>query len=453
VDSLADKLSFGHIKDPAFECMSLFELRQRVELPGLQRQLDYVAQNSPFYRRKYKDVIGNLNSLHEIFFDLPFTLKDELINDQFGSPPFGNNLCVSPQKVVRVHRTSGTTNRPVIIAMTKADIAATVVSGARCFWSSGLRPEHLVAHCLNYCLWMGGYTDHQSLEATGATVIPYGVGNSRALLDVIRDYKVSAIHCTPSYLAILEDLLRNEFDIKPTMLGLKLGLFGGESGVQDPNFRQHIESVWGIKAMNANYGMADVLSMFGAECYLQNGLHFMGQGNILVEIIDPVTNESLPIEKGVMGELVITNINREAQPVIRFRTRDMAQILDHNPCACGRKSFRFNVIGRSDDMIVVKGVNIFPNLIKDRLARFLDKITGHFQIVLDSPPPVGELKLKVEFRGNCNQESADELVRVLIDDFDAKINVRPRIELVPEGELPRTTGKTSVVIKNYLSQT
>jgi phenylacetate-CoA ligase len=437
------------IRDPKLECLSFSELREAVELPRLERQLEYVISNSSFYKRKFAEVLRSCGSLYDNFSNLPFTCKDEVVNDQIAAAPFGSNLCVDRKELLRIHKTSGTTNRPVIIAMTRADIDATVASGARCFWASGLRPEHIVVHCLSYCMWMGGYTDHQSLEATGAAVVPYGVGNSKALLETIVNLKVDAIHCTPSYLAVLENLLKKEFDMSPEELELKLGLFGGEPGLQTPGFREHIESIWGFKAMDANYGAADVLSMFGAECHRQNGLHFMGQGNILVELIEPSTGENLPVEKGVRGELVVTNINRQAQPFVRYRTGDVIHILDHSMCECGRKSFRFNVVGRSDDMIVVKGVNVFPGLIHDRLTHFLDRLTGHFQVILDSPPPLKELKLRVEYRGDINQKEKKELIEVLRNDFAAKINVRPLIDLVADGTLPRTNGKTKTVVREY----
>jgi phenylacetate-CoA ligase len=433
------------IRDPGLERLTFQDLHVKVDSRRLREQLRYVMDTSPFYNRKYRRLKRDPDYVLKNFAHLPFTTKEEVIRDQVSHPPFGSNLCAADKAVVRVHRTSGTTNRPVVIAMTAADVQATVASGARCFWASGLRPHHTVVHCLNYCLWAGGYTDHQSLEATGATVVPFGVGNSKALVEAIRELRVDAVHCTPSYLQVLEELLARDFGMKPSDLGLRLGLFGGEGGVGEQAFRQRIEHTWGFKAMNANYGMADVLSMFGAECGLQQGLHFMGQGNLLVELIDPKTLKLLPVEAGVTGELVLTNINRQAQPVIRFRTRDLISIRDHNVCACGRGSFRFDIVGRSDDMLVVKGVNIFPGLVKGRLARFRGKVTGCFQIVVDTPPPLRELYLRVEYSRTLKAMERRRLLESLSDDFQTGLSVRPRIELVPEGTLPRTHGKTGFI--------
>jgi phenylacetate-CoA ligase len=425
-------------------------LSHKVEVPLLKKQIHYVMNHSPFYRKKFRSFRREM--IFPYFQELPFTDKHEILRDQELYPPFGSNLCADPESVLRIHKTSGTTNKPLIIALTRRDIEATVASGSRCFWASGLRPFHTVVHCLNYCLWMGGYTDHQSLEATGATVVPYGVGNSKALLETILNLKIDALHCTPSYLAILEAILRDEMKIKPSRLKLKLGLFGGEGGLENPGFRSKIESVWGFRAMNANYGMADVLSMFGAECECQNGMHFMGQGNILAELIDPQTCKPLPVKEGVMGEMVLTNINRQAQPLIRFRTHDLIRIVDHRACACGRKSFKFYVIGRSDDMLVIKGINVFPSLIRQILSGCPGVLPNQFQVVLDTPPPFNGFKLRAECKRGLTGQAKDRLEHSIRAHFDAKLSLKPILELLPEGGLPRTHGKTQLIIRNYEKQ-
>lgn len=440
---------YNNIKDPELETIPSSVLRSQVELPLLRQQLKHITTHSLFYKNKLGKIFKKENSLYRNFDKIPFTYKKDIIDDQVKYPPFGSNLCTDLKHIIRVHKTSGTTNRPVIIAMTQSDVNAAIASGSRCFWASGLRPHHTVVHCLNYCLWMGGYTDHQSLEATGATVVPYGVGNSKALLSMIRDIKINSIHCTPSYMTILEDLVSRELSIKPKKLGLKLGLFGGELGIQNTVFRRYMESLWGFKAMNANYGMADVFSMFGAECHKQNGLHFMGQGNVMVELINPLTEKILPIEKGVQGELVITNLNRKAQPVIRFRTKDLVEIIEHNMCSCKRKSFRFNLIGRTDDMLVVKGVNVFPSQIKNTLTKFLDRVTGNFQIILESQFPLKRLRLKIEYRNGAINKIKENLIKAIKYDFEAEIGVKPSIALVQEGTLPRTQGKSKIVVRKY----
>ncbi len=386
------------IWDEKLERMPAEQLFKEIEREKLEKQLFYVVEKSKFYKNKFKKAGMALADMLNNFEEIPFTEKKEVIEDQVLNPAFGTNLCVGEKQIQRVHRTSGTTGRPLFLAVTQADINAVTTCGARCFYASGMRPDDMVFNCLSYCLWMGGYTDHQSMEKTGATIVPYGAGNSKALLEALFLLRPTAIHCTPSYLSRLEVLLKDEFGKKPRDLGLSKGFFGAESGMSDPVFRRVIEQTWGIKAMNANYGMSDVLSMFGAECSYQRGLHFMGQEFLHLEIIDPVTQKNLPILKGVMGEVVLTNLEKKAQPLVRFRTRDLIEVLDHEECDCGRKSFRFNIVGRSDDMLVVKGVNVFPNAIKEILSEYMDFVNGEYQIVLEAPPPLEALKIKIEYR-------------------------------------------------------
>jgi len=289
-------------------------------------------------------------------------------------------------------------------------------------------------------MWSGGYTDHQSLEATGAAVVPYGVGESRNLIENMLLLKPDAIHCTPSYLSKLESLLQDHFDISPKDLGLTLGLFGGEGGLEDDHFRDDIEKVWGFSAINANYGMSDVLSMFGSECSEKRGLHFMGQGIILAEILDSISLEALPIEDGVVGELVLTNLVKKAQPLIRYRTRDVIEILGTDVCSCGRRGFRFRVVGRSDDMIVVKGINVFPGAIASVINKNLDLLTGEYQICVDSGNPVNKLLIKIEMRSIIPDHS--DLFSRIVNEITIGLGVKPDIELVAPSTLPKVDGKS-----------
>ena len=198
-------------------------------LGKLGKQYQYVIDRSEFYRKKFKK-FKRFNSFQELA-TLPFTTKKDLLFDQEVNPPFGNNLCASADKIIRIHKTSGTTNKPLIIALTGRDIKNIIQIGSKCFKKSGLTKDDIVINCLNYNMWAGGYTDHQSLEKTQASVIPFGVGNSKMLIETIMHLKVTAIHCTPSYLSKLEHLMKNEFHLNPRDLNLKLGLFAGESGL------------------------------------------------------------------------------------------------------------------------------------------------------------------------------------------------------------------------------
>ena len=437
--------------DPKIEILSKENLWEKIEKPLLHSQLDYVFKNSQFYKQKYLKIGLNPSELFKKikFSDLPLTEKKEIMEDQKKFPPFGNILSVSVKKLRRIHRTSGSSGQPIFIALTKNDIEWTLEAGARSFWCAGIRPNDLIIHCLNYCLWSGGITDHLCLEQTGACVIPYGVGNSRNLLEIIKYLHPTAISCTPSYLPKLEVILRDEFKLKPTNLGLKKGLFGGEPGIQNHIKRKMIEKKWKIKAIDANYGMADVLSVFGSECEYRQGLHFHAQGILYTELINPTNKQNLDFKKGQVGELVFTTLRREGQPLIRYRSNDLVKIVGVGPCKCGRNGFRFNVIGRTDDMLIVKGINVFPMAIEDVILKF-PSLTGEFEIILKTSPPYDFLRIKVEYIKNINKESVRSVAKLLQKTLRDLLEFKSEIEMVPDGKILRTDGKIKRIKRLYL---
>jgi phenylacetate-CoA ligase len=204
---------------------------------------------------------------------------------------------------------------------------------------------------------MGGVTDHLTLEQTGATVVPFGVGGSELLIRTIREIGIDAISCTPSYPAVLERVIEEQFPgLHPRDLGLKLGLFGGEPGLDDPRLRDRIRETWGMEPRNANYGVSDVFSNVAAQCEHDSHLHFLAGDVLHAELIDPESTAPLPLEAGQQGELVLTHLVRDCQPLVRFRTGDIIAIDHTDPCRCGRTGMRFRVVGRSDDMVVVRGL-------------------------------------------------------------------------------------------------
>lgn len=407
----------------------------------LKRQLSYTLGESRFYQNKLAGISYSGTEGLERFDEIPFTTKNEVLEDQRREPPFGTNLCVDTAKVQRVHKTSGSTDRPLFVALSRNDVRLTVKIGSECFAASGLRAADTVVHCLNYQMWAGGYTDHQSLEATGAAVIPFGVGNSRNLIETMLQIRPTAIHCTPSYLAKLELIAREEFKMTPSELGLRLGLFGGESGFQNPDFRRHIEKTWGLKAMNANYGVSEVLSMSASESVKQDGLCFRAAEALFAELIGGGDAPTvLPIEEGVQGELVLTHLCKEAQPLIRYRTNDIIKILAVDKSR-DRGSFRFEVVGRSDDMIVVKGINLFINNLDTVIKKHLDVLTGVFHIFVNQSDPIGRILLKIERRDISG--FADGAVKALLtQEFKDHCSVKPEIDFLPPGSLPRTEGKS-----------
>jgi phenylacetate-CoA ligase len=236
-----------------------------------------------------------------------------------------------------------------------------MLAGSRAFKTAGMNENDIVINCMNYCMWMGGFMDHQSMEATGAAVVPYGVGKTENLIAMLLDIDAPCIHSTPSYLATIRKVLQEKYGLSPRHLGMKKGFLGGEAGMQDESFRQKIESEWEMKAINANYGLSEVMSIIGSECGRREGLHFTAAPYLYVEIYEPVSKTVKPIEAGVTGELVLTNLVKEAQPLIRYRTGDIVEIISTDSCSCGNEGFRFLLRGRSDDMLVIKGINFIRN--------------------------------------------------------------------------------------------
>lgn len=409
-------------------------------------QCAYVQASSGFYRELYGDgarIPDELERLEE----LPFTDKQMLREDQERHRPFGSYLAADPADVMRMHRTSGTTGAAMNLALSRADALMSAAVGGRAQAASGLGRGHRVVHCLNYQLWMGGYTDHAALEATGAMVIPFGVGNSRGLIDVIRELGVTAISCTPSYPAVLEQTIEREFPgLEPGDLRLQLGLFGGEPALDDPQFRRRLEDTWGFQARNSNYGVTDVLCNFAGQSTLNSDLHLVALDVLHAELIDPDTLDVKPWREGETGELVLTHLAKECQPLIRFRTGDIITLTGTGTAACGRTAPRFRVVGRSDDMIVVRGINVFPVMVASVLNAF-DPLSGIYRIRLDRPPPYDVLPVEAELAGV--DTDAGELAAAIEADIKRHIGVTAQVTLLPAGSLPRTEGKTRHVIRDY----
>ncbi|GGO60824.1 phenylacetate-CoA ligase [Roseovarius pacificus] len=409
------------------------------------RQRAYVMENSEFYRDLWQGRTPpeDLRDLPE----LPLSDKAQLRISQADHPPYGNYLASGVRQAVRLHRTSGTTGQAMNLALSERDCAITETVGGRCQASAGLTPDHTVVHCLNYQMWMGGLTDHMTLQATGAMVVPFGVGSTELLVRTIQEVGITAISCTPSYPAVLERVIEQKFPgLTPRDLGLKLGLFGGEAGLDDPAFRQRLRDVWGMEPRNANYGVSDVFCNFAAQCEHDTRLHFMAADVLHVELIDPDTATPLPLEPGQTGEMVLTHLARECQPLVRFRTGDIITVDETEPCRCGCTGFRFRVVGRSDDMVVVRGLNLFPTMVAAVLNEF-NELSGDYRIHLDTPPPYDSLPVQAELaKGQAEDTGLAERVSAAIK---AKLGATARVTLLPAGSFELTEGKTKRVIREY----
>lgn len=408
-----------------------------------QRQRAYVMRTSALHRRVWagRAPPTRLDALAE----LPLIDKATLRESQHAHPPFGDYLAAPPERIARVHRTSGTTGTAMNLALSARDAQETAVVGARAQSAAGLGPGHRVVHCLNYRLWMGGFTDHTTLEATGATVVPFGVGESRLLVQTIRELAITAISCTPSYPAVLERTIAEHFPgLRPRDLGLRLGLFGGEAGLDDPELRRRIAETWGMEPRNANYGVTDVFCNFAGQTEHDPDLYFMAPDVLHAELIVPGTGAPLPWRAGEQGELVLTHLSRECQPLVRFRTGDIIRLTGTDRAPCGRTAPRFRVVGRSDDMVVVRGINVFPVQIAAVLNREA-ALSGEYRIVLDAPPPHDVLPVEAELAEGM--AAGDALADALAAAVKRELGVTARVTLVPFGALPRSEGKTRRLIR------
>jgi phenylacetate-CoA ligase len=400
----------------------------------LVEQVRRCYDEAPFYRRKL-DAAGvrpeRIQGVAELPL-LPFTTKDELRAAQAEHPPFGDFVCADQVDIARVHLSSGTTGTPVAMAYTEKDLETASQVGARAFWASGARPDDLVAHCLSYSFYTGGMSDHGAMETTGATVVPVGLGQSMRLLELWPSLRPTALFSTITYPLYLAETAR-EHGLEPRSLGLRKLLVTGEPGGQIAPTRQRLEDLWGAR-VGDSYGLSDVWGTLAGECDEREGLHFLGQGATIAELVQPESGEPIEPERGATGELVFTHLDREATPLLRFRSRDVAAIVGLD-CECGRTGFRFRVVGRSDDMFRVRGVNVFPSAVEELLR---EQGLDRFAIVLDRFPVEPPVRLLVE--GARGRE--DELARA----------VRSRLDftcVVTEAALPRTETKAKRLYRVY----
>lgn len=420
-----------------------------LEEAKLRRQLERTRATSPFYREKWAAAgvdPARVRHIEDLPL-LPFTEKRELQETQEAYPPFGANQCVPLDRLVRMQATGGTTSRPLRMAMTRHDIAVYNEVGARAAWAAGLRPGDVLLECMNYSLYAGGVNDHMTFETVGACVAPVGTGQSKRLLEIVRDMRIPVcLWSTPSYALHLAQVVRGE-GLGPADLGIRKGFFSGDAGLGIPGYRQQIEDTWRMTARDL-WGLGE-LGGPAAECRQAAGLHYVGQGFFIVELVEPESGAVLPLTEGTAGELVFTTIDREAFPLIRFRTHDHVRI-SVEPCPCGRSGFRFWVLGRSDDMFIVKGVNVYPLGVQDVIYGFRPQVTGEFQILLPGPPPITTDPLvRVEVGEGVRTAEWDDLRTRLTGRIREVLVFTPAIELLPYGSLPRTERKAKRLYRLY----
>ncbi len=426
----------NRVFDPA-ETLPRPEL-EALQLERLRALVERVA-TVHFYRDHFRlhDITRrSIRSLDDIR-RLPFTTKEDLRRHQ----PLGF-LAVPRKDVARIHGSSGTTGRPTFVAYTAQDLKTWSGLCARFLVAGGLRPEHTVQIAFGYGLFTGGFGLHYGVERVGAAIIPAASGNTRRQLDIIHDLAPEVLVCTPSYALTIADGAR-DLGMDPRSLPLRFGHFGGEPWTED--MRREIEEQLDILAFN-NYGLSEIIGPgVSGECAVRNGMHLQ-EDHFLVECIDPETLE--PVPEGEPGELVITTLTREAVPMIRYRTRDIARIY-REPCPCGRNTTRMGrVAGRSDDMLIIRGVNVFPSQIEEALLR-VEGTTPHYLIEVDRPGTLDQVTVKVEIRAEMFSDRMDRMQALrerIAREIHTVAGIRAEVDLVEPRRIERFDGKAKRVL-------
>ncbi len=428
------------IWNPNKETMSRDEMR---ELQGrrLHKIVDYVYHNVPFYRHKLQEMNiepDDIRSIDDIT-RLPFTTKQDL-RDNY---PYG--LQAAPQsEIVRVHASSGTTGNPTIVGYTRKDIGVWAECMARCLTAYGVTREDTFSVAYGYGLFTGGLGAHYGVEKLGATAVPASVGNTEKHLRLIRDLRITGIACTPSYALHLAETM-GKMGIKKEDIHLRIGAFGAEPWTED--MRHEIESRLGLQGYNL-YGLSEIMGpCVSYECCCKNGSHIC-EDHFFPEIIDPQTLEPLPA--GQTGELVFTTLTKEGLPLLRYRTRDLCSLMA-GECECGRTAIRMGrIVGRSDDMLIIRGINVFPSQVESVILS-TKEFEPQYQLVVDRVDNLDRLTVRVELRNEYMTDLLPELAALeqkLSEKLKSVLSIRAKVQLLPQGSIERSQGKSKRVIDN-----
>ncbi len=431
-----------------FETMGPEELRSIQEEKFL-KQLDYVWEKSLFYQEKFKEhgvERGDIKGLEDLP-KFPFTEKDELRKSQEEHPPLGSH-CVAPMEdIIRIHSSSGTTGIPTFVGITRHDHKVWTDITARSLFTKSVRPTDVVIHAVGLTFFVGGLPVKDAIEYIGAAFVPIGTGASDRVAMTTKRLGGNVLHCTPSYAQYFADYLRKKQNMQPSELGFEKLVVGAEPGGGVPAVKKKLQEDY--KALiSEGMGNSDAAPIIFGECPAQQGMHFCAQEYIVCELIDPDSGDTIEIKDGAEGELVYTLIDRECCPVVRFRTRDRINVFT-GPCECGRTSFRIRCIGRTDDMLIMLGVNVFPSAIKDVITSFRPRTTGDILVLLDKPGPDVQPPLKVQAEYSQGEKDLDALKHDLETALRDKLVFRADVKLVPEGTLPRFEMKAKLIRKLY----
>jgi len=418
------------------------EAIESLQLKRLKQTLERVQATVPFYREQFTKAGVNIEQIKSLddLRRLPFTLKQDM-RDNY---PYGL-FAVPLDQIVRIHASSGTTGKPTVVGYTRRDIDNWTEMMARSFSAAGAHRGDVIHNAYGYGLFTGGLGAHYGAEKIGASVIPMSGGNTKKQLMIMQDFGSTVLTCTPSYCLYLAEVAAEE-GIDIHSLKLEVGILGAEPWSE--KMRDEIQEKVGIRAIDI-YGLSEILGPgVGIECIeAQSGLHIW-EDHFIVEIIDPDTGEVLPV--GEQGELVITTITKEGIPMIRYRTRDITRIIAE-PCICGRTHRRLQrMSGRSDDMLIIRGVNVFPSQIESVLMN-IEGVEPHYQLIVDREENLDTLEVQVEVNERTFSDEIkvlQKMSRTIQDSIKEMLGITCRVRLVEPKTITRSEGKAQRVIDN-----
>lgn len=426
--------------NPLIERMPADELEQMQE-KKLKHLVNYVYQHSDFYKKRFDEAgvrpedIQTLDDLKK----LPFTYKSDL-RDTYPTGMF----CVPNEQLVRFHVSSGTTGKPTVVGYTKNDIEGWTTSLARAMTSIGVGRGDIIQVGYGYGLFTGGLGAHYGAEEIGATVLPASSGNTERQIELMQDLNSSVIACTPSYFLFMNEVAEKAKLSIENDTNLRVGIFGAEPWSEE--MRVRIEQATGIKAYDI-YGTSELSGPLFTECQYQDGIHIWAD-QFLIEVIDPVTGEQL--KDGERGELVITTLFKEALPLIRYRIGDIT-VINKEPCKCGRTHPRImRVLGRADDMLIIRGINVFPGQIESVLMT-IPEVGEHFMIVVDRVNELDVMKVQIEMTDQAFSDKVNDIIdleKKVASALKSVLNISVKVELVESGTIPRSMGKAKRVTDN-----
>jgi phenylacetate-CoA ligase len=409
-----------------------------LDAESYQAQLEYVLERSPFYGERLSGFRGS--GLADIV-ELPLTEKAELKATATSENPYGAHLCADPAELIRVYSTSGTTGTPSFIPLTATDLDNWVTGSARSYSASGLARGESLVSTYNAGPFVAGAA-LEAFDRIGVRHIPVGTGNSERLLLAIDLLRPDAVVLTPSYAAHLLEWAEDK-GVDLHRSSVERILVAGEPGGGEAAFRARLEKGWGAKVTEA-MGIGDIGPSLWGECEEQEGMHLGARGFVHAELIDPASGAALPLEDGASGELVLTHLRHRAAPLVRFRTRDHVEVRS-SPCRCGRTAPRVRCIGRTDDMLIVRGVNVFPSAIREVVSGFAPEVSGNVLVHPATPGVKQEPPLPVSVELARDASDSSGLADSIRERVRSVLLVQTSVELVPWGNLQRSEYKSTLV--------